>query len=248
MKNRLNTLFFGLCFLGAVIGETYCLLYLKGDLFSTIGIGFVVLITGYLFMDSIRSNIKKSMDRAKQYAEGVLEEGTKKWDERYTEMLNLQKATYSVTKKNSTLITEQIQELLLRLETLENNQIKELQRVAMIQKKSLEGQKNALNLDIQYNKENTKLLIDAIKEEEKNSDLKIKLTRILELLEENNQLLRTGNVKNASKLLHNEEEPEALDFENTDKLHDIKITPLYEDPNKNLSTDEIAALFASAVK
>jgi hypothetical protein len=294
---------------------------LKGELFSTVGIGIVVLITGYLLMDSVRSRIKKSMEGTKQYVDRILEERTKKWEEHYTGLFNLQKATYMASKKNTILLSDQMNEVIAKLEMLESDHTKELQRITMLLKKTLEGQKNTFQMDVQYGRQNTKLLLDAIKEDGNKSDLIGQLSRIHELLEENNQLLKDYNLNkhnydtqdvksfeeqginetpsradsklseeltivpeeisqdsiyennlsidksevksddkknelmeetsekyNTSEPQHNEE-PEVLENENTSEASDqVKVVPLYDDPNKNLSTDEIAALFASVIK
>ncbi len=257
MNQRLNSMFFGICFLAALLSEAYCLLNLKGDLFSTIGIGIVVLITGFLLMDSVKSRIKKSMQDTKQYADQILDKKIEKWEEHYKELFNLQKATYMAAKKNTILLSDQIKDIIVTLETLESNHRKELQRISMLQLKTWEEQKNAFQMDVQYGKQNTKLLIDTIKEEEIKSDLVGQLSKINEILDENNRLLNANNEfieliskkYNASEPHQKDEEPEALEFENNSESSDqLKVEPLYDDPNKNLSTDEIAALFASVIK
>ncbi|MDF2942845.1 MAG: hypothetical protein K0S01_1703 [Herbinix sp.] len=190
MKKRLDIIFFSICFLTALIAETYCIQVLEGDLFSVVGIGVVVLITGYLLMDSIRSKWVKSNEQLKYYLGHVYSEETEKWNERYTEILNMQKATYTATKKNTAMLSGQLEEVVLRLETLETNNAKSLQKLIELQMKSLEGQKNGLNLELNYNKENTKQLIKVLREESNRFDLKEDLAKILLSLEENNIILK----------------------------------------------------------
>lgn len=173
------------------MAESYFMQTGAGDLFSVAGIGVVVLITGYLLLDSIRSKLIESSKGAKFYLDQIYQEETQRGNERYTELANLQKATYSATKKNTAMLSEQFEEILLRLETLEINNTKALNKMTELQKKALEGQKNALNLEINYNKENTKQLIKVLREEGKRSDTNELLNKILESLEKNNDLLQT---------------------------------------------------------
>jgi hypothetical protein len=302
MNKRLNTLFFGTCFMAALLAESYCFIVLNGDLISTAGIGIVVLITGYLLMDSIRSNLKNSTNNARFYMDHIMKEETERWNDRFTEIVNLQKATYSAMKKNTALLSEQFSEVLLKLDSLETIDKNELQKITELLKKSLEGQKNALNLEINYNRENTKQIIHAIKQKDSNYNVNEQLSSITELLEKTNELLEnqpiqagkhsydnpsvreedfTGYEDNVEKeetgilpeysynetnqvsdlTFHTSEQENASEFyqpqmeeiepeaeiTDTEKESISKplVKPLYDDPNKNLSADEIAALFAS---
>lgn len=283
MKKIMNSIFFGSLFIAAILIEAYSIQILDGNLFSTVGLGIVVLITGYLFMDSIRSFVEQRSDQAKFYMDRALSEENEKWSERYTELLNLQKANYTAIKKNTAMLTEQFEDLQTRLEALENDQTKALQKVLELQKKSLEGQKNALNLEISYNKENTKRLMGMLREEENQTAEQI--TKILTLLEKNNELLQSkisisDNTEeqdnHITQNLYQEDfyqdldmadhiEDELKEDENTSETgwsmedepeseadasfdpeqSEQTITPLYDDPNKALTADEIAALFAA---
>lgn len=315
MKRKLNIVFFSICFLASLLAEAYCFQVLRGDLFSIVGIGFVVLITGYLLLDTIRSKMQRSVKDAKFYFDRMYREETEKWTGRYTEIANLQKATYTAAKKNTATISEQFDEALLRLDTIESNNAKEFLRINELQKKALEGQKNALNLEVNYNKENTKQLIHVLREEGNKTEQNELLLKILEALEKNNALLqeqmqqmknmnyvhaaepvevKPGEVfqsdyfpsdeENLTEDFYEElettdriaaEEPEENQEENASetswfleeeagseamKVFDTMepeleaepsidnsqtITPIYDDPNKALSADEIAALFAS---
>lgn len=330
MKKWMNTLFFGSFFIAAVLIEIYSIIVLDGNLFSTISLGIVVMITGYLFIDTVRSSLKKGKEEAKFYMDKVFSEEAEKWNERYTELLNLQKASYTATKKNAAALTEQFEEVLSRLQTLEENSTKAWQRITELQKKSLEGQKNALNLEIQYNKENTKRIIHLLTEDEKTNEITEQLNRILDLLENNNSLLQSkvsfavdndedyltdelteketgftedgygdeidkvdtykedtykddsytdnsstedsyevinpnsedfyqqfdtaGHTQEETEEIENapepdwsiEEEPEPEAEIQSDIVDDQqKVVPLYDDPNKALTADEIAQLFAS---
>jgi hypothetical protein len=299
MKKKMNSIFYGSSFIATVLLEAYSITIFGGNLFSTIGIGIVVLVTGYLFMNSIRSKLAQSSENAKFYMDHLIKEETEKWSERYTELLNIQKATYTATKKNTAILTEQFEEVLLRLETLENNNTKALQKITDLQKKALEGQKNALNLEINYSKENTKRLMGVLREERTSTELQEQLSTILTLLEDNNKLLKTHSMnkqssdyeveydtsqktgyqediivqdplsedfyeeldlvdhingdepgeENASELnwtFEEEQEPEAVNPISVNEENDKPaVIPLYDDPNKALTADEIASLFAS---
>ncbi|MBP1755364.1 MAG: hypothetical protein H6Q59_1762 [Firmicutes bacterium] len=190
MKKRLNIVFFGLCFLGAIIAEAYFVQAGAGNLFSIIAIGVVTLITGYLLMDSIRSKLTESGREIKNYLDQMYREDTERFTESITEVMNLQKATYTATKKNTATLSEQFDELLNRVEVLENNNTKSLQRLLELQKKALEGQKNALNLEINYNKENTKLLVKAMKQAGNQEEIKGLLNKILEQNEKGTEILQ----------------------------------------------------------
>lgn len=273
MKKKLNILFFGVCFLAAILAEVYCIRVLENDLFSIIAIGFVVLITGYLFMDSIRSTIIQWGKDTRFFFDRMYREETDKWNNRYTETVNLQKATYIALKKNSTVLSEQLKEVLLRMNELEENYNNEIHKITELQRKVLEGQKNALNLEINYNRENTKQLIHALREEGDKTDQKELLQKIWEELEINNTLLQEqlrhlkdlpvhsemfdedfyAGPEAAAALDETEETASSTSLYSKEETGDeavanneaITVTPLYSDPNKELSADEIASLFAS---
>jgi hypothetical protein len=190
MKKRLNIIFFSICFLAAIIAEAYCLTILEGDLFSVIGISLVVLITGYLLLDSIGSKLIQSKDNLKFYLDHAYRDETEKWSERYEEMINLQKASYTAGKKNSAIISEGFDSINKRLESLELKTEKAMLKITELQIKSLEGQKNAVNLEIKYQKENTKQLIQALREENNLEVIKEQLEKILTNFEYNNDLIQ----------------------------------------------------------
>jgi len=219
MNKRMNTIFFGICFLATLLAEIYCIQNLSGDIFSIVGMGTVVLLTGYLLLSSIRDLWIKDREKTKLILDKLSQEETQKWNERYNELINMQKATYTATKKNTAMLQEQLDNLHLRLEAFEKKNEKATLKMTELQKKSLEGQKNALNLEINYNKENTKQLIKVLREE-----------RELVNHKEQPNLLQASPVQEIVKL----EEPVVI--------------PLYDDPNKALTADEIAGLFASFSK
>ncbi|MDF2905726.1 MAG: hypothetical protein K0R34_1047 [Herbinix sp.] len=192
MKKILNTPFFSLCFLGSVIAEAYFIQAGEGSLFSVIALGIVVLITGYLCMDSIRSSLLEGGKKIRLYIDQMYREDMERWNERFNELQNLQKATYTATKKNTATLSEQMEELLDRIEVLEGNNTKALNKLIELQKKALEGQKNALGLEINYNKENTKQLIKVINETGNQAETQELLNKIIEQLENSTQVLQNG--------------------------------------------------------
>jgi hypothetical protein len=103
-----------------------------------------------------------------------------------------------------------------------------------LQKKSLEGQKNALNLEINYNKENTKQLIKVLREESSRINPKE-----LNLLQESS-ILKNSILENSGIELPMQGKEEEITLPEAPA-----VVPLYDDPNKALTPDEIASLFAS---
>lgn len=266
MKKRMNIIFFALCFLAALFAELYCIL--NADLFSTVGFGLVALITGYLFMDSARSCIINRSKSLQYDLERVLSEENKQWSDRYTQITNLQKATYTAAKKNSAELSEQIGEIGTRLEAIEDNNRADLQKFTELQKMSMEGQKNALKMQLHYDRENTKQLINVLNDKINHNDMENQLSDILNLLDDNNKLLEKYLTETDQAVYH-ENETDHVEKYSEGKLQDtgkalneeaavaqeaqaesssINVSPLYDDPNKELTTEEIAALFASAGK
>lgn len=211
MKKILNSSFFGICFLASIIAEAYFIRIGTDNLFSVAGIGIVTLIVGYLLIDSIRSGINRRIEEVKFYLDQNHREDTEKRIERYTEESNLQKATYTAMKKNTIIMSQQFEEMTERLEALENNTSRALSMMIELQKKSLEGQKNALNLEINYNRDNTKQLIQALKEESSRMDTSELFTKILDRMEKYSELVehQLDSMKNISFTVpkeHNAEE------------------------------------------
>ncbi len=214
MKKRLNLMFFSICFLAAIVTEAYFIQRVEEDLISVAGIGVVVLITGYLWMDSLRGLFMQ----------------------KYTEIINLHKAVYTATKKDTAEVTNQLTELLARMEIMENNTASALQLITEYQKKALEGQKNALNYKINYNKENTKQIISAVQEGSNRAELLELLSKLYHRLDGNER----EKINPEDELFQEED----LTSESVTSANP-GVIPLYDDPNKNLTTDEIASLFAS---
>lgn len=159
MKRKASIILFGISFLIAILGEIYLLNASQPHVFSIIGIGTVVILTGYLFFDSIWEYVS-SLNKKKEFLwEEMIRQDAEKWDSRYTELLNIQKATYTALKKSDSKLQEQINELSDRL-----------RQIIEIQNKLVEGQTKALNISVNYSKEHTKKLIEAIKEESKHEN------------------------------------------------------------------------------
>lgn len=232
MSKKLNSVFFGLCFIASLVLEIYCIHVLNGDLFTTIGIGIVVLITGYLLLDSIRSQWNESIHTMQNELETRYQEVNDKLATSLSQMYDLQKGTYVATKKNTLAIQEEIIDILENLDFMVKEQQKVLEEMIQLQKKSMEGQKNALNLELNYNKENTKQLIDLFKEE--SASLERKQESLFELVYQ-----LEDNIASVLK----EAKTEAENVDNMNEKPVVK--PLYDDPNKNLTPEEISSLFAA---
>ncbi len=259
MKKRTSSIFFGICFMAALLFEAYCLARLRSNLYTMLGVGLLVLVTGYQFMDSLRNSIMHSSENLKNYVDRIIHEEIKKWNDRYDELSNIQKATYGLAKKNTLKVNELLSAIVDRLETLEKVNNKEWNRVIELQKRSMENQKKALSLEVRYNKENTKQVLEVLQKEGIEKNLEEKLKKVIELLEINNELIKEHNIAPEPSGSKEEipSEPEAfqiseeLEEQPSDEIIDqpnINVEPLYEDPNKNLTADEIAALFASIGK
>lgn len=215
---KASILLFGISFLIAILGEVYLLNMPQPHILSIITIGIVVILTGYLFFDSIW-----------EYISSVLKSKRLLWDERwrqneeerdtaYTELLNIQKATYSALKKSDIKIQEDIKEI-----------SDQLTHIIQLQNKAMDGQKKALNISVNYSKEHTKELIQAIKEECKGINYEEQLSSIISLLQNYQNSESDNKTVNSEKI----EEEKA----------ELEISPLYDDPNAALSRDEIANLF-----
>ena len=100
MKRKTSIILFGTSFLIAILGEAYLLNVAKPHVFSIIGIGIVVILTGYLFFDSIWEHILGNNKKKELIREEIIRQEAEKWDIRYTELLNIQKSTYAATKKS----------------------------------------------------------------------------------------------------------------------------------------------------
>ncbi|HCM12182.1 MAG TPA: hypothetical protein DHW85_03255, partial [Lachnospiraceae bacterium] len=150
MSKKLNMIFFGLCLLTAIILEVYCIHITNGDLFTFVGIGVVVIITGYLFFDSLRSRWNESLHNIKNELENMHREEMESVKCSLSQLYDLQKATYAATKKNTKFLQEEIKDILENLDTLQKEHGKAIEEIVKLQKKSMEGQKNALNLNLNY--------------------------------------------------------------------------------------------------
>ncbi|HHX12967.1 MAG TPA: hypothetical protein GX731_09095 [Clostridiales bacterium] len=200
MLKKINSIFFGLFFLIALILEIFVIYKFDGDLFTTIGIGLVVLITGYIFMDTVRSQVQESISNIKLDLEKSQKEELDIIKKELKQLLDIQKASYTATKKNAFML-----------------------------KKTMEGQKNALNLELNHNKESTRQLIEVFKIENiKIEQHQEELKKILARLEDKKP--SETNDSNNSNQKFSEDNKEVIE-------------PLYDDPNKALTADEITSLF-----
>ena len=317
--------------MAALLMEAYSIRAFDGNFISVVGFGIVVMIVGYLLLDSIRTLLKKSIQNVKISLEKVYQEELQKQQDRFAEGMQIQKAIYTITKKNHLILMETFEDLLSRVETMERSNEKSISEIVTYQNKLVEGQKQALKIEVNYNKENTRQIIEAINDNETLLGQKEILDSILTYLEKNSsiyeeklvraseaapsisekpkdeeeieelievdtvedhdevaereidehtqiandqeqsilsdedieELIKTGGllsdedgaVEDNSEGINVDSEVDTRELESTsDELpmkeeeatEAVNVTPLYDDPNKALSADEIAALFASA--
>ncbi len=284
MKTKKHIIAMGSCFIITLLLQMYSIGLVEVGPVVPIGLGMVTVLLGYLFMDAIRKQIEQIQKDDKFYLDQMIGNESEKWLERYTELLNMQKASYTATKKNGEYQAKQFSELLLRLEGLEKKQAASLYKVVELQKRSLEGQKKALNLEVNHGRENTRRIMGLLKEAQQASS-EIPFDKLLSLQEGSQELIKEQlkqleeiksqleaakelsgdfyakagavdsiglpdgeeekeNAPEADWLL---EEPglEAVDSDGKAVSKPAEVIPLYSDPNKALTTDEIASLFAS---
>lgn len=103
-------------------------------------------------------------------------------------------------------------------------------------------------MEISYSKDNTRRIIEAVKENKPDQNINHQLSEALSTynhIAETNTSDQDIKASETGWSLEDKAEPEADNL--TDRAEDTqkKVTPLYEDPNKKLSADEIAKLFAS---
>ncbi|NLZ81881.1 MAG: hypothetical protein GX913_08820 [Clostridiales bacterium] len=232
MLKKINSIFFGLFFLIALILEIYVIYKFEGDLFTVIGIGVVVLITGYIFMDTVRSQSQEAINNIKLDLEKSQKEQLELIRKELNQLLDISKASYTATKKNGFILEDEIKAILNNLDSKGQDYISFLTSIEKLQRKSMEGQKNALNLELNQNKESTKQVIEAFKEE--NGRLERQQEELKKLLAglEDKKPSETADTMNSNQQLTEE-----------DNIQEIQ--PIYDDPNKALSADEISSLFES---
>jgi predicted PurR-regulated permease PerM len=121
MKEKTLILLFGICFLISLLGEIYLLNASNPHAFSIIGIGIVVVLTGYLWIDSIWEYVSNIINKNKLMYEDLIKQENEKWEARYTELLKIQKATYVAVKKSDLKLQEEIKNLSDRIASLEDD-------------------------------------------------------------------------------------------------------------------------------
>lgn len=104
MKKKNNIILYGLLFLASILVETHCLLQFGNDLIVIAGVGLVVLITAYLFMDGLLSTYAAVKEEKEQKLDERLQTISTAIEEKLRELETLQKAIYVVTKNNTSVI------------------------------------------------------------------------------------------------------------------------------------------------
>lgn len=118
MKEKRSVILYGLSFIIAILGEAYLLNVGDPHIFSIVGIGIVVILTGYLWLESIWEYRASNNNKFRYLWEISKEEEAKKEDARYREIINLQKATYTAIKKSQLKMQEEMTELSKKMDQL----------------------------------------------------------------------------------------------------------------------------------
>lgn len=141
MKRKINLIGFSLFFLLSIMIEMYCLLELRDDLITIVGMGIVVIISAFLLLDVIinETDKKNNNSKSENYDTSNLE---KKLDE----LENIQKAIYVSTKKSYNLLD-------MKFSTLENDIEIHISRI-------LEEQKILNDTIIKYSSKRNDILED----------------------------------------------------------------------------------------
>lgn len=186
-QKKKNIIAKGGCLIATFLLHVYSLELIHVSMFIPISLGVITLVAGLIFMNEIRKYVEQDRTDDKFYLDHVISHESEKWIGHYTELLNTQKASYTAIKKNTEYQKAQFEAVLLRLETLEKKQESTLQMVLELQKKALEGQKKALNIEINHSKENVNKIIKILQEDSK-QDISSQFEKLFSL-EENNQRL-----------------------------------------------------------
>lgn len=189
-KKKKNIIAIGGCFITTLLLQIYSIELVHVSIMFPIGLGLLALIIGYFFMDAIRQYVEQDRMDDKFYLDHAISHESEKWLECYTELLNMQKATYTATKKNAEYQIKQFDEVLLRLDALEKNQATSLNKIIELQTKALEGQKKALNIEINHSKENVNRIMERLQEEPKQDVSSILFEKLLSLEESNQKLFQ----------------------------------------------------------
>ncbi|CRZ35679.1 hypothetical protein DFR55_1241 [Herbinix hemicellulosilytica] len=165
MKSKISIILFGAGFIIAILGEAYLLNAPKQDFFSIIGIGIVVILTGYLWFDSVWEHISGRYKKTLLLWDEARKLDAKKRDVALTEMLNIQKATYAALKKSI------------------NRTEEELKQICTLLKNEKEGQINNRNIPANISYQDSKEIIEAVRGICKGINYEEELKEVITLLQ-----------------------------------------------------------------
>lgn len=204
-------IFYRLFFLASLFFSVFVLLQL-GDDFTAVGIaGIVVLIAGYLFFSHNEKEKQEERERDRM-----------ELDRKLDELLNAQRAIYTITKRSAVKLEQeftagggnlQIKELLEKTISLQERALSENRKLAEIQV-------NALKTVAKYNKENTRQLalnmnqnIDRLvqKLQSSTAELQHDIHETTEAIEEAEEFYQSMSANIASALEKQEDMPETGD-------------------------------------
>ncbi len=203
-------IFYRLFFLASLFFSVFVLLQL-GDDFTAVGIaGIVVLIAGYLFFSHNEKEKQEERERDRM-----------ELDRKLDELLNAQRAIYTITKRSAVKLEQeftagggnlQIKELLEKTISLQERALSENRKLAEIQV-------NALKTVAKYNKENTRQLalnmnqnIDRLvqKLQSSTAELQHDIHETTEAIEEAEEFYQSMSANIASALEKQEDMPELM--------------------------------------
>ncbi len=211
MKSKnIIKIFYRLFFLASLFFSVFVLLQL-GDDFTAVGIaGIVVLIAGYLFFSHNEKEKQEERERDRM-----------ELDRKLDELLNAQRAIYTITKRSAVKLEQeftagggnlQIKELLEKTISLQERALSENRKLAEIQV-------NALKTVAKYNKENTRQLalnmnqnIDRLvqKLQSSTAELQHDIHETTEAIEEAEEFYQSMSANIASALEKQEDMPELM--------------------------------------
>ncbi len=185
-----NIIAIGGCFFTTLLLHIYSIELVHVSIIIPIGLGIISLGMACFFLDAICKYIVRDQKDNQFYLDHAISHESELWLERYTELLNTQKASYTATKKSAEYQRKQFEDVLSKLESLEKNQENTLQKVLELQKKALEGQKKALNIEMNHSKENANKIMEILQEESKREVSSNQFDKLLSLEESNQKLFQ----------------------------------------------------------
>lgn len=171
---KINWIFCSLFFVASILVFGYGLFEFRNDYISIIGVGFVVLISGYLCLDSLRSEFIDKADINKTDVDNTMyKEFTEHFEKHLNELGDIHKAIYVAIKKNTSEMSNRIDNI--------QDDINKL----------IEHQDSLTNTVIKYNKENARQIVLNIRKDI--SSVKSEISKLDTLKEDENENLQVDS-------------------------------------------------------